>query len=215
MTNWRRVPEDHDPAARSRTVVPDAMMRAMDVLAIRGISFSPAAQTRNRTDYCEFSTVPSELPQTTELPHTTELPQTTELPPATELPQTTELPHTTELPQTTELPPATELPQTTELPHTTELPQTTELPHTTELPQTTELPHTTELPQTTELPHTTELPQTTEESVTSETVFVDALYVTLGDLAEPTLAGARSVLAKAAEASTAPAPTEKRSCSIW
>src|SRR6266481_3591264 len=131
MTNWRRVPEDHDPAARSRTVVPDAMMRAMYVLAIRGISFSPAAQTRNWIDYCEFSTVPAELP------------------------------------------------------------------HTTELPQTTEFP------------------QTTEESATSETVLVDALYVTVGDLAEPTFAGARSVLASAAEASTAPAPTEKRSCSIW
>src|SRR6266699_465782 len=96
MANWRRVPEDHDPAARSRTVVPDAMIRAMYVLAIRGISFFPDAHTRNRTDYWEFSTVPSELPQTTELPHTTELPQTTEFP------QTTELPHTTELPQTTE-----------------------------------------------------------------------------------------------------------------
>src|SRR6266496_1399266 len=90
MANWRRVPEDHDPAARSRTVVPDAMIRAMYALAILGISFFPDAHTRNRTDYWEFSTVPSELPQTTELPHTTELPQTTEFPQTTELPQTTE-----------------------------------------------------------------------------------------------------------------------------
>src|SRR6266568_2889200 len=90
MANWRRVPEGHAPAARSRTVVPDAMIRAMYVFAIRGFSFFPDAHTRNRTDYWEFSTVPSELPQTTELPHTTELPQTTEFPQTTELPQTTE-----------------------------------------------------------------------------------------------------------------------------
>src|SRR5262249_45283508 len=106
------------------------------------------------------------------------------------------------------------LPHTTEFPQTTELPQTTEFPHTTELPQTTEFPQTTELPQHTELPQTTELSQTVEGSLTRVTVFVPGLYRAVGDFAEPTVTGARSVLARAAVASTAPAPTAKMSSSM-
>jgi hypothetical protein len=65
------------------------------------------------------------------------------------------------------------------------------------------------------LPQTTELFQIVEGSPTIETVLVDELYTALGDLADPTVEGARSVLARAAEASTPPAPTAKMSCSIW
>jgi serine protease AprX len=48
----------------------------------------------------------------------------------------------------------------------------------------------------------------------SSQTLTNGSQVTAGDIAEPKVAGARSVLASAAEASTAPAPMENMSCSI-
>jgi hypothetical protein len=115
-----------------------------------------------------------------------------------------------EAPQTTLLAVSVDDPQTTLNPVEVLLPQTTELPHTTELPATF-APHTTEDPQTTEDPHTTEEDATVPFPLTIETFPVVGLYEAQGDKAEPTPAGAKSVLARAEFISTYPAPTVNRS----
>src|SRR5208283_4996419 len=110
------------------------------------------------------------------------------------------------VPQTTPAGDRIEVPQITPkpvrllLPHTTEVPQTTELPVTL-LPQTTDVPQTTEDPQHTELLDIHELP------FRRFTFLAEELYETLGDKADPTFAGARSLLASAAATSRYPAPT--------
>ena len=114
-------------------------------------------------------------------------------------------------PHTTLLPPVpVEVPHTTLKPLATLLPQTTDVPHTTELPETL-LPHTTDVPQTTDEPQTTEEGSTELFPLDSVTVPVEELYVAVGDSAEPTVAGALSVLLIAAARSTYPAPTVNRS----
>ena len=106
-----------------------------------------------------------------------------------------------------------DVPQTTllalseEAPHTTLKPLLALAPQTTDVPQTTELPETF-APQTTEEPQTTDVPQTTDEGsivllpFVSETVPSEELKTAVGESAEPIVAGALSVLARAAPRST-------------
>jgi hypothetical protein len=88
-----------------------------------------------------------------------------------------------------------------EAPQTTLNPESVEVPQTTEDPDSTLSPfdklETTDVPQTTELPHTTDVPHTTAELVTTKTLPLESL-ATAGDLAEPMVDEATSVLERAA-----------------
>ena len=96
------------------------------------------------------------------------------------------------------------------LPHTALLPQTALKPVLLLFPQTALLPHTAELPHIAELPHMAELPHIAEESEIKLTIWVAGSKETLGDIAVM-LAGAKSLLFKAAWMSMYPAPTVKAS----